>query len=159
MREIKLVIFDWDGTLADSAAQIVGTMQRASSALRLPPRSDEAIAELIGLSLNDALVRLYPDADLGHLRRLLDSYRAQWLSEGAGEAELFAGALDALRTLNDDGFRLAIATGKSRRGLDRSLAHYADVRDLIVASRTADETTPEPHPVTMLKHNGRATVR
>src|SRR3546814_5350753 len=60
------------GTLADSAAQIVGAMQRASSALRLPPRSDEAIAELIGLSLNDALVRLYPDADLGHLRRLLD---------------------------------------------------------------------------------------
>src|SRR3546814_653037 len=87
MREIKLVIFDWDGTLADSAAQIVGAMQRASSALRLPPRSDEAIAELIGLSLNDALVRLYPDADLGHLRRLLDSYRAQRSEEHTSELQ------------------------------------------------------------------------
>lgn len=147
MQQIKLVIFDWDGTLADSAGQIVGAMQRAISALQLPPRSDEAIAELIGLGLNDALVRLYPDADLGHLRRLLDSYRAQWLSEGAGEAELFAGTLDALRSLREDGFRLAIATGKSRRGLDRSLAHHAAVRDLIIASRTADETASKPDPL------------
>lgn len=147
MRQIKLVIFDWDGTLADSAGQIVSAMQRAISALKLPPRSDEAIAELIGLGLNDALVRLYPDADLGHLRQLLESYRAQWLSEGAGEAELFAGALDALQALRDDGFRLAIATGKSRRGLDRSLAHHVAVRDLIIASRTADETASKPDPL------------
>jgi len=147
MQQIKLVIFDWDGTLADSAAQIVGAMQRAITALKLPPRSDQAIGELIGLGLNDALLRLYPDADLGHLRRLLDSYRAQWLAEGAGEAPLFAGALGALRDLHGDGLRLAIATGKSRRGLDRSLAHHVDIRDLIVASRTADETASKPDPL------------
>lgn len=147
MHDIKLVIFDWDGTLADSAGQIVSAMQRAISALQLPPRSDEAIAELIGLGLNDALQRLYPDADLDRLLELLDRYRAQWLSEGAGEAELFVGALDALKRLRDDGFRLAIATGKSRRGLDRSLAHHVGVRELIIASRTADETASKPDPL------------
>ncbi|NGY06817.1 HAD family hydrolase [Solimonas terrae] len=147
MRNVQLVIFDWDGTLADSASQIVGAMQRAIVALQLPPRSDQAIAELIGLGLNDALLKLYPDADLGHLRRLLDSYRAQWLAEGAGEAALFAGALDALQALRRDGLRLAIATGKSRRGLDRSLAHHDAIRGLIVNSRTADETASKPDPL------------
>lgn len=147
MRDIKLVIFDWDGTLADSAAQIVGAMQRAIDALQLPPRTDESIAELIGLGLNDVLLRLYPEADPDHLRELLGLYRAQWLSEAVDEAALFAGTLDALRGLRDDGFRLAIATGKSRRGLDRSLAHHSDVRDLIIASRTADETAAKPDPL------------
>src|SRR3546814_3437938 len=72
---------------------------------------------------------------------------SDWSSDVCSSDLLFAGALDALRTLNDDGFRLAIATGKSRRGLDRSLAHHADVRDLIVASRTADETASKPDPL------------
>lgn len=147
MHQTKLIIFDWDGTLADSAAMIVGAMQRAIAALGLPPRADESIRELIGLGLNDALLRLYPDADLGHLRRLLDSYRAQWLAEGAGEAPLFAGGMTALRRLHTEGFRLAIATGKSRRGLDRSLAHHLEVRELIVNSRTADETASKPDPL------------
>ncbi|WP_028079319.1 HAD-IA family hydrolase [Solimonas soli] len=146
MQQIKLIIFDWDGTLADSAAMIVGAMQRAIAALRLPARSDEAIRELIGLSLDDGLRRLYPDADVGHIRGLLDHYRAHWLAEGAGEAPLFAGGLDALRALHGDALRLAVATGKSRRGLDRSLAHHVEVRDLLINSRTADETAAKPDP-------------
>ncbi|MGH8443881.1 MAG: HAD-IA family hydrolase, partial [Solimonas sp.] len=147
MDRIRLVIFDWDGTLADSAAQIVGSMQRAIAALKLPARSDESIRELIGLGLNDALQRLYPEAELAWLRDLLDKYRAHWLAEGAGEAPLFARGLDALRTLHGEGLRLAIATGKSRRGLDRSLAHHVEVRELIVNSRTADETASKPDPL------------
>lgn len=151
MRDIKLIIFDWDGTLADSAAMIVGAMQRAITALQLPPRPDEAIRELIGLSLEDGLRVLYPDADIAHIRRLLDHYRAQWLSAGAGEAPLFAGGLEALRVLHGDALRLAVATGKSRRGLDRSLAHHVDVRELLVNSRTADETASKPHPRMLLE--------
>ncbi|WP_020648431.1 HAD family hydrolase [Solimonas variicoloris] len=147
MDRIRLVIFDWDGTLADSAAQIVGAMQRAIAALELPPRSDESIRELIGLGLVDALQRLYPDADVDYLRQLLDRYRAHWLADGGGEAPLFAQGLDALRALHGEGLRLAIATGKSRRGLDRSLAHHVDVRELIVNSRTADETASKPDPL------------
>jgi phosphoglycolate phosphatase len=143
----KLLIFDWDGTLADSAGMIVRAMQGAISGIGLPPRSDTAIAELIGLGLNEALSRLYPEIELAELRKLLDGYRAQWLSEGAGEAELFSGALDALRALHGKGHGIAIATGKSRRGLARSLDHHRDVAALVRASRCADETASKPDPL------------
>lgn len=147
MHRVKLIIFDWDGTLADSAGMIVGGMQRAIAALDLPPREDEAVRELIGLGLNEALQALYPQADIVALRQLLDGYRRQWLAPGAGEAALFAGGLAALQSLHGEGFDLAIATGKSRRGLDRSLAHHVEVRELIRASRTADETRSKPDPL------------
>ncbi|PTU33205.1 HAD family hydrolase [Stenotrophobium rhamnosiphilum] len=143
----KVLIFDWDGTLADSAAMIVGAMQRAITALKLPPRSDESIRELIGLGLNEALGQLYPEIELPHLYELLSSYRAQWLSEGAGEAPLFEGSLEAIQSLHESGYQIAIATGKSRKGLDRSLRHHADLRQLVLTSRTADETASKPNPL------------
>ncbi len=143
----KLLIFDWDGTLADSAAQIVGAMQAAIEGLKLPPRSDESIRELIGLGLNEGLQRLYPELELAGLRALLDGYRANWLAEGAGEAPLFPGALDALCALHESGWRVAIATGKSRRGLDRSLAHHVELARVVVNSRCADETASKPDPL------------
>lgn len=147
MRAVKLLIFDWDGTLSDSAAMIVGAMQRAIAGLGLPPRPDQAIRELIGLGLNEGLTLLYPEIELQSLRRLLDGYRAQWLSEGAGEAPLFPGSLAALQRLHQEGYRLAIATGKSRKGLERSLRHHAELASLIVNSRTADETLSKPDPL------------
>ncbi|MEW6168578.1 MAG: HAD-IA family hydrolase [Pseudomonadota bacterium] len=143
----RLLIFDWDGTLADSAGQIVGAMQAAILGLGLPPREDAAIRELIGLGLNEGLQRLYPELELQALRALLDGYRAKWLSEGAGEAPLFAGALAALQELHGVGFRLAIATGKSRRGLDRSLAHHSELARLLINSRCADESASKPDPL------------
>lgn len=143
----ELLIFDWDGTLADSAGQIVSAMQAAIDGLGLPPRSDESIRELIGLGLDDALTRLYPELEQKGLRALLDSYRARWLSEGAGEARLFAGAFAAVTTLHAQGYRIAIATGKSRRGLDRSLRHHAELAEMVVNSRCADETASKPDPL------------
>lgn len=143
----KLLIFDWDGTLADSAGQIVSAMQAAILGLQLPPRSDESIRDLIGLGLNEALQRLYPELELSGLRALLDSYRAKWLAEGAGESRLFAGALEAVRGLHEQGHKIAIATGKSRRGLDRSLRHHADLAVFVVNSRCADETASKPDPL------------
>lgn len=147
MDQVKLLIFDWDGTLADSAAQIVGAMQRAIRGLKLPERSDESIRELIGLGLNEGLQRLYPEIELQGLRALLDGYRAHWLSEGAGEAPLFAGALDAVHRLHAGGYRIAIATGKSRRGLDRSLKHHEELARVVISSRCADETASKPDPL------------
>lgn len=145
--KVQLLIFDWDGTLSDSAAQIVNAMQGAIRGLSLPPRTDESIRELIGLGINEALGRLYPEIELPHLQNLLSGYRAQWLSEGAGEAPLFAGALNALQQLDKAGYRLAIATGKSRKGLNRSLRHHAEVNALVQSSRTADETASKPDPL------------
>jgi len=145
--QFQLLIFDWDGTLADSAAMIVGSMQAAIHDLGLPPRSDASIRELIGLGMNDVLTRLYPELELAGLRALLESYRGKWLGGGFAEAPLFAGALAALEALHGQGFRIAIATGKSRRGLDRSLAHHAELRRLLCHSRTADETASKPDPL------------
>ncbi len=147
MNDLKLLIFDWDGTLADSAGQIVAAMQAAISALELPARSDASIRELIGLGLNEGLRILYPDIELDGLRRLLDGYRAKWLAEGAGESVLFRGALEAVQALHAGGLQVAVATGKSRRGLDRSLRHHGELKRLLVNSRCADETASKPDPL------------
>ncbi len=118
-RPVELLIFDWDGTLADSAAMIVNAMQSAIRGLGLPPRLDVQIRELIGLGLNEGLQSSYPEMDIPELRRLLDSYRTQWLSEGGGEAPLFAGARGDTGPAWAGLHRIAVATGEIRRGLDR----------------------------------------
>ena len=144
-----LLIFDWDGTLSDSAQLIVDAMQGAIAALGLPPREDEQIRELIGLSLDHGLKLLFPELDQAALHALLGGYRRQWLSPtggGAAEAPLFAGAEDALNSLHAAGYGLAIATGKSRVGLDRSLRHHADIKPLFWVTKTADQTASKPDP-------------
>ena len=145
----RLIIFDWDGTLSDSAAQIVSSMQRAVAALDLPPRADDDFRQMIGLSFEEGLGRVYPDHDTPTLIRLIHGYRRQWLGQMGeqGEPPLFTGALPALEVLATAGHTLAIATGKSRVGLDRSLQHHRAVRRLMHATRTADETANKPHPL------------
>lgn len=145
-RRFDLLVFDWDGTLADSEALIVGAMQAAIGDLKLPGRTDRQIRELIGLGLNEALASLYPEFELPELLRLLEGYRARWVHSGLQEAPLFPGALDALRDLHGVGYRLAVATGKSRRGLQRSLETHAELRALLSSSRCADETVSKPDP-------------
>lgn len=147
MNKFQLLIFDWDGTLADSEKQIVSAMQGAIIDLKLPPRSDKEIGTLIGLGLTDVLRRLYPELDQALLMKLYDGYRHRFMAQGIQDAPLFAGAEAALRQLHEQGYRLAIATGKSRRGLDRSLELHTGVRDLISFSRTADETASKPNPL------------
>lgn len=149
-KRFELLIFDWDGTLADSAAQIVTSMQAAIAALKLPQRTDHEIRDLIGLGMHDVLYRLFPELKPDDVMSLLASYRAAYLGNLPPEAPLFAGALEGLRKLHSEGYRLAVATGKSRAGLNRSLAHHAEVRDLMISTRTADETASKPDPL-MLK--------
>jgi phosphoglycolate phosphatase len=147
VRPCKLLIFDWDGTLADSAQQIVSAMQQAILGLQLPPRRDEEIRVLIGLGLNECLQILYPEIEVGSLRGLLEGYRKQWVSGGGSEAPLFSGALDAVQRLHAQGYRIAIATGKARRGLDRSLRHHPELSQLVINSRCADESASKPDPL------------
>lgn len=146
-KRFDLLIFDWDGTLSDSAAQIVSSMQAAIASLNLPERADHEIRDLIGLGMHDVLQRLFPELAVPDLMRLLGSYRERYVAALPPEAPLFAGALEGLRKLNEHGYRLAVATGKSRPGLRRSLAHHTEVRDLLISSRTADETASKPDPL------------
>jgi phosphoglycolate phosphatase len=149
-RRFDLLIFDWDGTLSDSAQQIVDAMQAAIRGLDLPPRSDQQIRELIGLSLIDGLRTLYPDRAPEVVQDMLHGYRKHWLGPGGGgmaEPPLFAGAMSTLQTLSEQGYPLAIATGKSRIGLQRSFAHHKGVLSLMAATKTADETASKPNPL------------
>jgi phosphoglycolate phosphatase len=150
--KFQLLIFDWDGTLADSAAQIVAGMQRAIVELKLPVRSDRQIRELIGLGFQDAITRLFPEFSPNQILALLENYRRHLVAGGRhdggpAEAPLFAGALDALRGLQAAGYRLAVATGKSRASLQRSFVKHPELQGLFSASRCADETASKPDPL------------
>lgn len=151
-RAFDLLIFDWDGTLADSAAQIVAGMQRAIGQLQLPARTDQQIRELIGLGFHDAMSRLFPEFAPEDVQQALADYRRLLVGGGhadggPAEAPLFEGALPALQALHRAGYRLAVATGKSRASLRRSLVKHPEVEVLLTASRCADETAPKPDPL------------
>ena len=151
-RPYQLLVFDWDGTLADSAALIVAGMQRAIAELKLPARDDAQIRELIGLGFYDAMNRLYPEFGPADIVRALEDYRRLLVAgghaqHGPAEAPLFAGALEMLRELHGAGYRLAVATGKSRASLERSFVKHPELRGLFCASRCADETASKPDPL------------
>lgn len=147
MPRFSLLIFDWDGTLADSAGHIVSGMQQAIAALRLPPRSDQAIRELIGLGPVDAMQRLFPELEVDEVLRLLGEHRRAAPGNLAPEAPLFAGAYEALSGLKSEGYLLAVATGKYRPGLNRSFSAHPFVRSLFTATRCADESADKPNPL------------
>lgn len=146
-RRYDLLIFDWDGTLADSERLIVNSMQAAILELKLPPRDDKTIGQLIGLGLAEGMQVLYPEIDTDQLIRMLMSYRAKFVGQGHNEAPLFEGAADTLARLAEDGHLMAVATGKSRPGLKRSLHHHSGLAPLFAATRTADETANKPDPL------------
>jgi phosphoglycolate phosphatase len=144
-RPFDLIVFDWDGTLMDSAGHIVAAMEYAINGLGLPAREPEKIRELIGLGLHDALGRLFPELDPASTAALLEQYRQHFVNPPVAEAILFAGVQETLHALRDGGYRLAIATGKSRRGLDRVLKQTGLV-ELFETTRCADESASKPDP-------------
>ncbi len=143
----ELLIFDWDGTLCDSASMIVDSMQQAIRDLNLPPREDADISQLIGLGLSEGMQLLYPEIKTDQLLAWLGQYRKSYVGEKPKEPPLFEGVESAMRQLSGAGFRLAVATGKSRAGLDRSLRGFPQIGSLLHASRTADESANKPDPL------------
>ncbi len=142
----ELVIFDWDGTLIDSSGLIVESVQAAIAATGLPARSDEAIRQIIGLGMADAMAALYPDAPAEAQQRLAQHYRESFSRTVAHRpAPLFTGVDALLTQLEATGYLLAIATGKSRSGLQRDL-QASGVEQRFVASRTVDECGSKPSP-------------
>ena len=144
----RLLVFDWDGTLADSAAIIVEALQRSCADLDLPIPDDAAARYVIGLGLDDALRHIAPTLARQDYPRLSARYRAHYLHRDP-EIPLFDGAPAMLEALAARGHLLAVATGKSRRGLDRALGQ-AGVGQHFVATRCADEGRPKPHPDMLL---------
>lgn len=146
----QLIIFDWDGTLMDSEARIVTTMQSAIGDLELEPRGREQVKNIIGLGLKEAVAALYPQQSSSVHDALADRYRSHFLAQDVESSELFEGAMDVLEKLSAQGYFLAVATGKGRRGLNKVLAEL-NVAHLFHVTRCADETRSKPHPQMLLE--------
>lgn len=149
-----LVIFDWDGTLVDSRAEIVAAMQAAMRDAKLPVLEEDTIANIIGLGLSEAIATLYPDTPLNDQQRaaLIERYGHHFvaISSAPGGTAFFPHVEDTLGGLLDAGHQLAVATGKSRRGLDRALKQKG-LQAYFVATACADETASKPDPLMLLR--------
>ena len=144
----RLLVFDWDGTVVDSIGAIVDCTFAALAALgdeapALPPRDD--VRHAIGLGLTETLHRFWPAAGPAMRERVLESYREQWWATFKDQFHPFPGARETLERLAGDGYLLAVATAKSRRGLTREFER-SGFEPLFHASRTVDEAPSKPHP-------------
>lgn len=143
-RNYPLIIFDWDGTLADSTDEWVGAVQQVIQGIGLPERTPAQMRALVGLGVRDILARLFPEMDAsrlrGHLRRYYERH-----GPPRPQPRLFDGVATTLQALKEQGHTLAVATGKSRRGLTQAL-DITGCRGLFAVTRCADESAPKPAP-------------
>jgi phosphoglycolate phosphatase len=142
-----LFIFDWDGTLIDSKAKITQSMHLATADMGWAQLTDSAVHNIIGLGLPEALSLLFPaikDVERGKLRERYAEHFIRLDQEKA--SEFFPQVKETLNILRNGGHSLALATGKSRKGLDRILADL-EMSDYFDATRCADETASKPHPL------------
>jgi phosphoglycolate phosphatase len=143
-KQFDLIVFDWDGTLMDSTATIVNCIQAAARDLGLPVPDDQAAAQVIGLSLQQAMQAAVPNVDPKYYPQIIERYRHHYLNQDSNLA-LFQGVREMLTDLSQQGYFLAVATGKSRVGLNRAL-DSSNLVSLFDATRCADETFSKPHP-------------
>ncbi|MFW1678254.1 HAD-IA family hydrolase [Pontibacter sp. JAM-7] len=141
----KLLIFDWDGTLIDSADRIIASMQAAARDCNVPVPDAEAVRNIIGLGLPEAIRLLIPGIDQVGVEEMRRQYGAHFLEIDQTPMILFPGVRESLERMHQKGVRMAVATGKSRRGLDRGYKQTG-LGPLFETSRCADETTSKPDP-------------
>lgn len=149
MASFKALVFDWDGTLFDSTATIVHALQYAFAELQLPVPERQACRHVIGLSLPSAMQHLCPSLPEEAYPELVAHYRRHYLGRDH-EIVLFDGVVEALQRYREQGWFLAVATGKSRVGLDRALKS-SGLGPLFDVTRCADETFSKPHPEMLLQ--------
>lgn len=141
------IVFDCDGTIVDSQFMIVAAMKAAFDTKNLPYPDERAVRRVVGLSLDEAIWRLVPDADRGTILDLADAYKWSFRDAraGGGREPFYAGAREAIERLSATGYLLGIATGKSRRGL-LSVLEQAGLMSHFVSLQTADDAPGKPHP-------------
>jgi len=142
---VKVVIFDWDGTIVDSVEHIADSLQRAAADLGYPSLERQAYRDIIGLGMVEALEQLYPGLSPDEMQAMRERYAHYFFSRQTTPEYVFAGMPDLLADLRRSGRGCSVATGKSRRGMDQALggsglAPYFDI------TRCADETRSKPDP-------------
>lgn len=148
-RRFDLIVFDWDGTLADSTQMIVECIRLASAEAGLVVPAPAVASSIIGLGLREAITVLFDSISETQYQQLVERYRHHYFARDQ-QTLLFEGAALALAALKQQGFKLAIATGKGRNGLNRSL-EGSGLKPYIDASRCADECFSKPHPQMLLE--------
>ena len=151
MTDLRLVMFDCDGTLVDSQHQIIAAMGEAFAAYGQPAPSHADIRQIIGLSLHEAIAALAPDQNEEGQAALVAAYRTSFIrlrETDAIEDPLFPSVQPVLEGLREAGYLLGIATGKARRGLDHVLKKH-DLAHLFVTLQTPDVAPGKPHPAMM----------
>ncbi|MEO0464161.1 MAG: HAD-IA family hydrolase [Pseudomonadota bacterium] len=144
----QLAVFDCDGTLVDGQADVIWSMRRAFERAQMPAPDDNAVRHMVGLSLPVAIGELAPEASETDARALVEFYKSSYRArreEGLLDEPLYDGIADLLRGLHAEGWALAVATGKSDRGLTACLAAHG-LTDLFVSLQTADRHPSKPHP-------------
>jgi phosphoglycolate phosphatase len=152
MAAIRLVVFDCDGTLVDSQRTIIEAMTKAYAAIGVPVPEDETIRSMVGLSLTDAVARLLPPETRQKGEALAGAYRDAFFElrqNGKIHEPLYPKVAETLKRLKSEGLALGIATGKSRRGLDKTLETHG-LLPLFDTLQTADRHPGKPDPA-MLK--------
>ncbi|WP_354625599.1 HAD-IIIA family hydrolase [Psychromonas sp. MME2] len=146
----SLLIFDWDGTLMDSLDKIVASMQRAAIQVDVAAPSNEAIRHIIGLSLNHAMDKLFPEQSKQTRLAIIDAYRDDYRRFNSQLTPFYPGVKEWLFTLKQRGYILAIATGKGRNGLNHVLESHG-MADFFSIAYCSDETASKPDPLMLHK--------
>ncbi|MFT5718226.1 MAG: phosphoglycolate phosphatase [Oleiphilaceae bacterium] len=145
-KQYEVVVFDWDGTLVDSEAHIVASIESAARAIGLPALDYDVIKDIIGLGMREALLVLYPRLTEEQVVDMRQHYSTFFFSKNVDQLMLFDGVLETLEKLKSSGRKLAVATGKSRNGLDKAL-EATGLKPYFDIERCADETRSKPHPM------------
>ncbi|MCC2604138.1 HAD family hydrolase [Planctobacterium marinum] len=141
----KVVIFDWDGTVMDSIAHIVHCVQQAAIDNRLAVPDEASVRNIIGLSLPEAFLTLFGEDKSADFERFRDNYKDQYVKNDDITPPLFAHVPELLTGLLEKGIKLAVATGKGRRGLDNAILR-SGLGHFFSYSRTSDEAASKPSP-------------
>ncbi len=145
----RLLVFDWDGTLMDSIGSIVACTLAGLEDLGLEAPPAAEIRAAVGLNRDESLERLFPDYEAAELERVVERLRHHWLATYRHQVLLIDGAAAALENLAREEYFLAVATGKSRAGLDHDL-EVTGLGGAFLATKTADEAASKPHPQMLL---------
>ncbi|MCI5850716.1 MAG: HAD-IA family hydrolase [Sutterellaceae bacterium] len=156
-RPFELYVFDWDGTCMDTTPFIAEAIKEACRALGLPVPSDELAKSVIGLGYADCMSRIAPGCPASELPRFNEAYWQAYIRQEEFLTSLHPGMRELLSAMKRSGLWMAIATGKSRRGISRILGK-TDAAGFFVASRTADESTPKPAPDMLLELSDECCV-
>jgi phosphoglycolate phosphatase len=148
-KQFDLIVFDWDGTLANSTAMIVDCMRQASADAGLPVPDHAAASQIIGLGLVEAIDALFGSLNQSQFQQLVARYRYYYYARDE-ETPLFEGVAEAIERLENSGYKLAVATGKGRNGLNKSL-EQSGLGRFMHATRCVDECFSKPHPQMLLE--------